>query len=226
MQRGSGMGADQWTAVALDSQIRASSSNPVTVDDYAVALWRGASGQVNAWEDRCPHRGMRLSLGFVQGDMLRCIYHGWGYGTTGQCAVIPAHPGLTPPRTICATRHPVESRYGLIWTNLAPDPQAELPDLGADEGWRSVRSLYLSAPLERVRDALRDELCCWEGSLGAGDVVTLDRPDGTRLAAAFQPVGAASTGVHVVARGPGAAAAGRHDLARRMVRLRHRFEST
>lgn len=90
------MAPDQWNAVALDSQIRASSSNPVIVNDYAVALWRSASGEVNAWEDRCPHRGMRLSLGFVEGDNLRCIYHGWGYAPDGQCKGDPGASGPDP----------------------------------------------------------------------------------------------------------------------------------
>ncbi|WP_103173955.1 Rieske (2Fe-2S) protein [Paracoccus sp. SY] len=219
------MSSDQWNAVALESQIRASSSNPVMVNDYAVALWRSASGQVNAWEDRCPHRGMRLSLGFVEGDQLRCIYHGWGYGTGGQCEVIPAHPGLTPPKTICATRHAVESRYGLIWANLASDPKAPLPDLGADDGWQAVRSIYLNAPVTEVRKAVLDDLAGWEGILADGEVVTLDLADGARLAAAFQPVDAGSTGVHFVARGAGAEPKGRHELARRVVQLRHRIEA-
>ena len=218
------MAPDQWNAVALDSQIRASSSNPVMVNDYAVALWRSASGQVNAWEDRCPHRGMRLSLGFVEGDQLRCIYHGWGYGTSGQCQVIPAHPGLTPPKTICATRHAVESRYGLIWTNLATDPQTTLPDLGADEGWQAVRSIYLNQPAGDARAAVVEDLALWGGTVNDGDVITLDLPDGTRLAAAFQPVDSGSTGVHFVACGAGASTEGLHDLARRVVQLRHRIE--
>lgn len=219
------MAPDQWNAVALDSQIRASSSNPVMVNEYAVALWRSASGQVNAWEDRCPHRGMRLSLGFVEGDQLRCIYHGWGYGTSGQCQVIPAHPGLTPPKTICANRHAVESRYGLIWTNLAADPQAALPDLGADEGWQAVRSIYLNRPLSDARKAVAGDMTLWDGTLNDGEVITLDLPDGTLLAAAFQPVDAGSTGVHFVARGAGASTEGLHELARLVVLLRHRIEA-
>ncbi len=219
------MAPDQWNAVALDSQIRASSSNPVIVNDYALALWRSASGEVNAWEDRCPHRGMRLSLGFVEGERLRCIYHGWGYGPDGQCKVIPAHPDLTPPKTICAQRHAVESRYGLIWTNLAEDPHATLPDLGADDGWEAVRSIFLNYAVQDARKAVMDDLAGWSGALSDGDVVTLELQDGTTLAAAFQPVGACSTGVHFVARGPAVAAEGRHGLARQVVQLRARIEN-
>lgn len=47
----------------------------------------------------CPHRGMRLSLGFIRGDQVACLYHGWHYDA-GQCRYIPAHPQLTPPETI------------------------------------------------------------------------------------------------------------------------------
>lgn len=219
------MALDQWSAVALDGQIQASSSNPAKVNDNEVALWRSTSGKLNAWEDRCPHRGMRLSFGFVEGEQLRCIYHGWGYGTDGQCKVIPAHPGLTPPKTICSTSYAVESRYGLIWVNLADDPQAALPDLGADDGWQAVRSIYLSMSVAEARKAVTADLAAWDGSLSEGDAVLLDLPDGIRLAVAFQPVDPDTSGVHVVARGPGASGAELHDLVRRVVQMRHRIET-
>ena len=63
-------------------------------------MWRDSDGVAHVWEDRCPHRGMRLSLGFVRGDQIACLYHGWRYDAAGQCRYIPAHPQLTPPETI------------------------------------------------------------------------------------------------------------------------------
>jgi len=41
-------------------------------NDLDIAVWRSVSGVVNAWENRCPHRGMRLSHGFVRGESLAC----------------------------------------------------------------------------------------------------------------------------------------------------------
>ena len=67
-----------------------------------LAVWRSASGRIAAWRDRCPHRGMRLSHGFVRGESLNCIYHGWTYGADGACRRIPAHPEVVPPATIRA----------------------------------------------------------------------------------------------------------------------------
>ena len=69
---------------------------------------------------------MRLSFGFVRQGRLRCLYHGWGYGEDGQCAVIPAHPDLTPPKTICARAYGAEAKYGIIWANLS-DARAAPP---------------------------------------------------------------------------------------------------
>ncbi|MGB1508948.1 MAG: Rieske (2Fe-2S) protein, partial [Paracoccaceae bacterium] len=37
------------------------------VNGKDVVVWRSTSGKLSAWENRCPHRGMRLSHGFVRG---------------------------------------------------------------------------------------------------------------------------------------------------------------
>ena len=41
-----------------------------------LVVWRGADGQVRCLEDRCPHRGARISLGGVSDSDLACRYHG------------------------------------------------------------------------------------------------------------------------------------------------------
>ena len=41
-----------------------------------IAVWRDTDGTVHATEDRCPHRGARLSLGWNLGDRVACWYHG------------------------------------------------------------------------------------------------------------------------------------------------------
>src|SRR5262245_56204405 len=54
-----------------------------------IVLWRDSSGKVYAHDDRCLHRGAKLSIGQVIDDKLRCAYHGWCYDTSGQCTTIP-----------------------------------------------------------------------------------------------------------------------------------------
>lgn len=108
--------------------------------DTELAVWHSASGKLAAWKDRCPHRGMRLSHGFVRGETLSCIYHGWVYGTDGGCKHIPAHPALVPPSAIRAEAFSCVELDGVLW--LAPaDVTGAPPRL---DGLRPVRSLSLA----------------------------------------------------------------------------------
>lgn len=220
------MQRDQWTAIALDSRVQPSTSHPVIVDGEALAMWRGESGPVNVWEDRCPHRGMRLSFGFVRDNTLRCIYHGWGYAPDGQCTVIPAHPDLTPPRTICAKSYPSESRFGIVWTNLSANPSSFEPDLGAEDNWHPIRSLYLARSPANTLHALAEIVSNWGEMERNGDVVTLRMAPDTCLLMAMQPVNENAAAVHVVARGEDVAAPDtRRNLARKLERLRNEIEA-
>ena len=39
---------------------------------------------------RCAHRGVPLTVGWVEGECIRCRFHGWKYDGTGQCVEQPA----------------------------------------------------------------------------------------------------------------------------------------
>jgi hypothetical protein len=41
-----------------------------------ILLYRGEDGSVSALTDRCPHRFAPLSAGTLEGDTVRCTYHG------------------------------------------------------------------------------------------------------------------------------------------------------
>lgn len=126
-----------WVAVALTEDVPPGVVIPSRIEDTDLAIWCTPSGRYHAWSDRCPHRGMRLSHGFVRGETLACIYHGWQYNETGSCDYIPAHPKLTPPDTICVPTYTCAEEGGVIWVSLT-DTDRPLPALG---GRTPVRSL-------------------------------------------------------------------------------------
>lgn len=214
----------RWTGVALDHQIQPASSNPVVLNGQALAVWRGEDGPVRVWEDRCPHRGMRLSFGFVRGNTLRCIYHGWAYGADGQCTEIPAHPALAPPKTICANSYPAETRYSIVWTTLG-DGASGPPDLGPDVGWEGVRSLFVEASAEAVLGVLR------EFDFGGGarshmlaeDIAEVAFGPDLRMLVAVQAMDDRRAGLHAAAKGARASEE-RAALAKLLERLRAAIE--
>jgi nitrite reductase/ring-hydroxylating ferredoxin subunit len=136
-------------AVALARDLPSSRVMRARVDGVDLVVWRSASGRLAAWDNRCPHRGMRLSHGFVRGESLACLYHGWHYGAEGRCAFIPAHPELDPPATIRAVRHDAQEAGGVIWVAL--DGNAEPAPL--PEGLAPLRSLAIAAPVPAARAA-------------------------------------------------------------------------
>jgi len=67
-------------------------------------------------EDRCPHRNVALSDGFIEKENLRCAYHGWTFDEQGVVTKIPGCACLEEPITIKAYRVHVDS--GIIWVCL------------------------------------------------------------------------------------------------------------
>lgn len=127
-----------------------------------LALWRSADGQAQAWEDRCPHRGVRLSLGRVLGNHLACAYHGWEYAAgSGRCAAIPAMPHDPVPGKVCVRTYAVREMQAMVWVALQAPGQAGSIDSDREatsaevvQPWRLVRVLGVQAPLDRVQAAL------------------------------------------------------------------------
>ncbi len=92
---------------------------------------------------------MRLSHGFVRGEALSCIYHGWSYAQAGNCLRIPAHPKLTPPETIRVATHAVEEADGVIWVAVG-EPASKPPQMG---GFVPLRSLTARAGIAALEAA-------------------------------------------------------------------------
>jgi ferredoxin-NADP reductase/nitrite reductase/ring-hydroxylating ferredoxin subunit len=124
-----------------------------------LAVWRADDGFVNVWENRCLHRGVRLSIGINDGRELVCQYHGWRYANrSAGCTYIPAHPADAPARRITNRVFPSLERHGLIWTTEEAD--AEPPPMGSmalmPDDAMPLRAVYVHAPAGQVSAALED----------------------------------------------------------------------
>ncbi|MGC4408456.1 Rieske (2Fe-2S) protein [Rhizobium rosettiformans] len=211
-----------WIPVALSADVEAGTSAGTLVNGEERVVWRDDKGEIHVWEDRCPHRGMRMSFGFVRGDHIACLYHGWRYDTGGQCRYIPAHPDLEVPQTIKVPTFAATERAGIIW--MAPDG-ADAADLSTlPETAEAVRSLFLdlatNAALLAVTAAPPDGYRPVESGTG---LVTFQGNDLTVLIAG-QPRDAGRTALHITVSGHTSAAT-RRDLILWATDLRNRLEA-
>lgn len=130
------MSVDGWVPVAASADVPSGYVYQTMLDSEPLAIWRDASGRVNIWRDRCPHRGVRFSVGIAMDDELRCQYHAWRFASgSGRCTFIPAHPGNRPAATIRATVWPVAEEGGLVWTGTAPETP---PSIASGEVLRAM----------------------------------------------------------------------------------------
>jgi phenylpropionate dioxygenase-like ring-hydroxylating dioxygenase large terminal subunit len=117
-----GINPNYWYPVGWASKLKRGDTLPVVIWQQAIALYRDEKGQIHALEDACPHKGVALHKGKVQGCHLTCAYHGWEFDGCGECVRIPYLPeGQKLPRAQ-ARSYPVLEKYNLIWV-FPGDPQ-------------------------------------------------------------------------------------------------------
>lgn len=137
---------DHWHPVLLSSEL---GKRPAAVKlcGREIAVFRTAVGGLGAIVDACPHRGMRLSEGWVEGQRLVCPYHGWQWAPDGS----GKSPG-TPTARPCAEAFDAVERHGAIWLKRAGAPAA-FPrlDVGGLHAMGATRR-RAKAPLEVTLD--------------------------------------------------------------------------
>src|SRR6266581_3184213 len=121
---------DFWYPAARSTEVRGEKLVTAMLLEVPLVLGRTTEGKVFAMRDSCPHRGIPLSYGRLDGKVVECCYHGWRFeACTGQCVEIPSLSGQDKLKVdrIFAGHCPCEERDGYVWvymnspsTNSAP----------------------------------------------------------------------------------------------------------
>jgi phthalate 4,5-dioxygenase len=116
-------------------------------------VFRDSDGVVGLMAENCAHRGASLFFGRNEESGLRCVYHGWKFGTDGRCVDMPNEAPESNFRDKVRQRtYACRERGGVIWAYLGPS-QAGPPDL-PDLEWNML-------PAEQSYLALRVQDCNW-----------------------------------------------------------------
>ncbi|WP_322004717.1 Rieske 2Fe-2S domain-containing protein [Paraburkholderia tropica] len=206
----------RWYALCAAGALDKGAIHRTELHGEGLVVWRADDGRVNVWEDRCPHRGVRLSLGHHRGDTLQCQYHGWRFASgEGACRAVPAHPHASAP-PIHATTWPAIERYGFVWTYARAEGAAPtaFPAIDALAAARPpdcvpLRTTTMDADLASVKRALSayvlpqaDAAECAAFECESG-TLTVESLDGAACPAIFvlQPAQKGKTRVHGVVPG-------------------------
>ncbi len=114
-----------WHPVAFGHEVTDRAPYAAKLLDERLVLFRSRSGAITAAQDLCLHRGVPLSMGWVENDQLVCKYHGICYDPSGQCIKIPAQPDASIPSRLKLKLYSVREAYGLVWVKLLGDEFAD-----------------------------------------------------------------------------------------------------
>jgi len=169
-----------WMAVYRSQDLPKGQAKPIRIMSEDYALYRGESGQAQVIDYRCPHRGAQMHLGWVEGNDIRCIYHGWKYDCTGQCIEQPAEDSSFAQKVRIGS-YPTREYMGLIFAYFGEgDPPAFPPYPG--ERPDAIVDLW------NVESVPCNYLQCFENSMDEVHVAFVHLPGGSHSKIADLPV--------------------------------------
>lgn len=116
-----------WQPVAAVSELATKWTMRVRLLGEDLVLYRNREGGYGLIEEKCPHRGASLAHGIPTKDGIRCPYHGWEFGKTGQCLNQPNEPQhIGFKDKIKNAAYPVEELNGMLFAYLGPEEKKPL----------------------------------------------------------------------------------------------------
>lgn len=105
---------DAWYIGTASTQL-GEASVAIVIHDLPIVIFRDVDGHPHALHDRCPHRGVALSLGTVADGMVACAYHGWRFDGAGHCRHIPSLRDDQAIKGAPIRSYPAVEQDGYIW---------------------------------------------------------------------------------------------------------------
>ena len=131
-----------WQPVYVAGDLPSGRSVPIRIMSEGFTLYRGEGGAAHVLAFRCAHRGTQLSTGWVEGDELRCFYHGWKYDGSGQCIEQPAEPEPFCEK-VRVRSYPTQEYAGLVFVYFGegePPPLPRHPELEGEDAVVEARA--------------------------------------------------------------------------------------
>ena len=156
-----------WYPVAQSAQLRRGQVRAIDVCGRQLVLFRTESGRVAVVDKYCAHQRTSLATGSVQGENLRCRFHGWQYDTRGRCVRVQGCSSqldtLEIPGGTDIRAYPARETLGLVWLFFGDEVYYQLPsdeELFPGGKWRRVGAGDVGEINTDCRDIMENGVDC------------------------------------------------------------------
>ena len=107
---------NQWYVILESNEIK--SGKPVGFTRMAekMVAWRDSHGVLSVMADKCPHRGVALSIGEIKKDCIQCPFHGFEFDLSGACTIVPANgKKAQPTKALKVINYPTREANGFVY---------------------------------------------------------------------------------------------------------------
>ena len=118
-----------WFAVGFSHELPPGGVLTRRLAGEGLVVWRGVDGSLGATSSTCPHLGANLGGGRVDGDAIRCPFHGFTFDGDGRCTATGS--GSAPAAGLRVQSWPVYERNGVVlaWHHpLHSPPSFDVPE--------------------------------------------------------------------------------------------------
>ena len=112
--------AKGWYIACRRRELPQGKAKSLEICGQRIVVFRGQDGEVRALDAYCPHMGADLGIGKVDGNLIRCFFHHWGFDGEGKCQYIPCQSEITEKARLQS--YATEEKYDFIW--VYPDSKA------------------------------------------------------------------------------------------------------
>ena len=95
-----------WQPVFRSCDLLPGRPKPLRILGEDFTTYRGESGKPYVVGATCAHRLTRMHTGWIEGETLRCFYHGWRFDGAGKCVERPGEKAA--PGNIAIPGYPAE----------------------------------------------------------------------------------------------------------------------
>jgi phenylpropionate dioxygenase-like ring-hydroxylating dioxygenase large terminal subunit len=152
---------NQWYIACFEEELDDNKPIRRKIVGKDVVVFKTESGKIIVLEDRCCHRNVRLSLGYVKGEQIKCGYHGWEYSQDGACTHIPSLREDQPiPKAAKVKSYPTVVKHKIVWAYFGDDAkieQAEIPPFKELDQWPFIFNYHeVKGNIKLIAESLFD----------------------------------------------------------------------